>query len=976
MAVQFNDVTQIGDVFIVKANNPLMGVRAITGYTDTVLNETGTRLFDREFKYSVNGVTYTDWATLTDAALQAVFVGVTNIFDIQYRYTRAGTDATEILTFISIELQGEIEEVSNPQIFEDLYFNKYFNYNDATVICWSLNVLNKLYERGVVAKYMERGEDNVDPYADDDDFVALFGALTHFFAILVRYAREFRDFTENQSLLLEYLKQKNIFLDDNTSLSDLQDLLANLYMNFLERGTNEIKKPVGVDGRTLDGELLRLLVKDEFDEFIFALIEREYSIWNLNNNSPLYRGTKGAVNLIKAYEFTQDLVSLTNYPLLESSYITAYTDTDGAEDLEVIRILNVDSPAGTIVSGIGDAKAQSKLILIDPRISYEITFQVRQVVYGPYLYLKVDLYDKDEVLLTDSPISAVDGGLTSVAIDEEELNDNNEVGFNNYYFIRVILFKLSTDDDAANVPDIGFGEHLIINNANAKYLSVELGTSVTDAVGDDGTNELRIYDFKVRPMAENFGNAFVMIPNVITSWISNNSELTNQVVENNIKRYLIPYNTILKNQFVDELYIASGTPLQMTVVVTNETLLGANNGTITIFATGGVEPYLYSINDGTDYFGSNKFTNLTPDSYDIRLQDAGLVEVTDTVIIASGASDLAIQAFSTPASKFDIADGTITILGSGGTLPYGYSIDGVVFYAPNEFTGVAAGSYTAYLKDANLTEENVGIEVASVRNILVTLTAEDTDTDPIENMIVTVTRADGFLETLITDVNGTVSDYYESGTYNFNFQKGGGYVVFDTGYFGITADFTETYTILDTHTLIINVRNVTGGDILDEYIAAALSVPEGMLLPVLRKESGEDAPSITEALEGDYSFRISVPGGDYQLKRVNYTVTPSPAIQEANFTIARKTTIDIGVRSDAQTILYNASVQARYEYTPGVYSDWIYSEFTDFSGRVYDIPIVEGYTSTQVRVAKQPYVGVTTNFEYPDSGLFLVLLPI
>ena len=262
MAIQYNDITAIGDVFIVKSNTPLMGVTTVSGYTDELLGVTGTRFFTKEFKYSTNGITYSDWLELTDVILQNTFIAETDIFGIQYRYIRAGTDNTGILTFISISLLGNIEEVQNPKIFTDLYFNKFFNYNDSSVLNWALNVLDKLYKRGIIAEYMDRGEVTNE---EDDDYLALFGALTHFFAILVRYAREFRDFTLNDSLLLEYLTQKNIFLCGDMSLSDLQDMLSNLYLNFLERGTNVITKATGVDGRTFDGELLRLLCQDVLD---------------------------------------------------------------------------------------------------------------------------------------------------------------------------------------------------------------------------------------------------------------------------------------------------------------------------------------------------------------------------------------------------------------------------------------------------------------------------------------------------------------------------------------------------------------------------------------------------------------------------------------------------------------------------------------------------------------------------------------
>ncbi len=974
MAIQFNDITAIGDVFIVKANTPMMGVQTISGYVDDVLGETGTRYFDREFRYSENGITYTDWDELTDLNLQDTFVGVEAIFDIQYRYTRAGTDTTGFLTFFSIDLIGEIEEVENPKIFTDLYFNQFFNYNDDAVLRWALNVLDKLYQKGIVAKYLERDEEDG---TDDDDYIALFGAVSHFFAILVRYAREFRDFTLNDILLLDYLKQKNVFLCDDMELADLQTMLANLYINFLERGTNEISKAIGEDGRVLDGELLRLLCKADTDEFLFALIEKEKTIWNVNNNSPLYKGTKSAINLTKAYEYTEDLEDLDNYPLLEDGFVTAYTD--GSK--ETIRIFDVDPTSGTLVSGIGDAENQDKLILIDPRMSYEITFQVKQAILGDYLHLKVNLYNEDEVLLTGSPISATTGVQTNLSIDSESLNKNDE-----YYFIRAILFNQITEFDAKHVLDVGFGNHLILNSEGIKYMSVELGSSIDSGGSWDANNDLRIYDFKVRPLVENFSNGFVMISNVLTSFIENNSEDTNQVVENKIKRFLIPYNTTLKNQFLDELYTLTGTPLQITVIVTNETIINADNGTITINAIGGVEPYIYSIDNGTTFFDTNEFTNLPSGTYNIVVEDAESTQVTDTVEVLAGESDLAISAFATDASKFDVADGEIEILASGGTAPYYYSINGVDYFSTNIFENIAVGSYTAYIRDTDLTERTAGLQVGAVRDLLVTVNITDSDLNPLVGADVLIQGGGGgafYTEYFTTDSSGQVIEYYSAGTYRV-WANTTGYFSKNTTGIGITTDKVIDVELDIEHVLNLTVLPYGGGAVLDHYTMELTNAPAGVSFPRTFTKSSGSSISVLPYPSGDYTFTVSIPGGisgqEYWTEEFTYTITDTPATQSTNFELRRVDYQDIGAASSGSplVVLPGASIKAKFENPPGYLSDWIFSEITDASGLTYNMPVVEGYAYTVARGSKTGYQTFSefyTNFPVSQSPIYLSMPP-
>lgn len=688
MAIQFNDITEIGDSFELHTNIPIVGVRAISSYTDNVLGTTVDRYFYKEFRYSLNGITYTDWQELTNDNLISSFVAGISIFDIQYRYTRAGADSFGYLTFISVSLQGTYEEVSTSKVFTDLYFNKFFDYNDASVLGWALNVLDKLYNRGIVANYMDRNL----PEVNDDDYLALFGALTHFMAVIVRYAREFRDFNNSEILLNNYLRQRGVFVNDGMLLTDLQALLGKLYINYLERGTNEIYKEIGVGSRVVDGELLRLLRKGELDEFVFGLVEIEKTIWNVNNNSPLYRGTKQSVNLIKAYEFTQDITNISNYPLVEDSFITKYTDGDK----EVIRILNSTS---NNISGIGGALTANKLILIDSRLSYEVTFWVKQAILSNSISLEVYLYDKDEVLLTDSPISAISGAQTNVSFTQQQLLQNDE-----WYFIRLILFNEKISIDASNILDIGFGNHFIINNSDAKYMSIELGTEI-----NDGNNDLRIWDFKVRPLMTTFANGFIMIPNIITSFIDNKSEETNRIIQNKIKRYLIPYNSILNNQFIDELYVPSGTPLKVKILTTDETILYIANGSITLIATGGTPPYRYSIDNGVTFQDEAYFPNLAAGIYNIVVEDAEGVQVTDTATIEPGVDSLAFNTFVTLEETPITSDAQIEVIAYGGVAPYLYSLDNYNYQVSNVFTGLSAATYTVYVCDsvANIKQKDV-----------------------------------------------------------------------------------------------------------------------------------------------------------------------------------------------------------------------------------------------------------------------------
>ncbi len=739
MAVQYNDTTAIGDEFIVQSDTPLLGVQSISGYTDVLLGETGTRYFDKQFKFSANGVTYSSWIDLTNANLINTFVGEENIFDIQYKYTRAGTDTTGLLTFILITLNGTIDEPETPLIYNELYFNNFFNYNDAEVLSWALNVLNKVYDTGIVANYIERGEVG----GDDSDFISFFGSLTHFFAILVRYMREYKNYNENEVLLRNYLTQRGLFVNTGMDLSELQTLLSNLYTTFLKRGTNQVSES--------DGELPRLLRKGTYDEYLFGLIESEKTIWNVDNNSPLWRGTKEAVNLIKAYETTKDVEVLANYPLISAGTITKYTD--GTK--EVIRVLNA-----SVDSGIGDAKTNSKLILVDSRLSYEITFELKQPSLGTYISCSVIPYDKDENLLASGFISAKDGTTINTCVVKKSLLKNDI-----YYKERIILFNENIDYNSDRVPSVLDGNHLIFNNSDVKYISINLFTEPTG--GYVGSNSLMIYDFKVRPLIHPIPNAFVMVPNIISSYLENNAEDVNVVIKDKIRRYLIPYNAILKNQFLDEIFVPAGTPLTMTIVFTNVTVYGADNGTITITAVGGVQPYNYSIDNGANYQTSNYFTELDPDTYPIKVLDSDGTTVTDTIVIVEGSSSLDFNLIVTECSRSNVLDGEITVLAFGGVAPYYYSLDNISYQAENLFKGLQIGSYTVYVRDSDTvpTTINKSIVMGAVRDKYIHYTVDDAHGH------LAGANVNVISENYTTLFDGTTYFYLDSGNYSVTISK-------------------------------------------------------------------------------------------------------------------------------------------------------------------------------------------------------------
>jgi guanyl-specific ribonuclease Sa len=142
-------------------------------------------------------------------------------------------------------------------------------------------------------------------------------------------------------------------------------------------------------------------------------------------------------------------------------------------------------------------------------------------------------------------------------------------------------------------------------------------------------------------------------------------------------------------------------------------------GSITITATG-TPALIYSIN-GTTFVSTNTFTGLAAGNYIAYVKDGGGCINAIPIAVTANAGP-SVTAVSTP-SSCNIDDGTITATGSGGTAPYTYSKDGVIYSGSNVFTGLAPGNYVVYVKDNNNCIQTTAITVLNASGLTITVSS-------------------------------------------------------------------------------------------------------------------------------------------------------------------------------------------------------------------------------------------------------------
>ncbi len=127
---------------------------------------------------------------------------------------------------------------------------------------------------------------------------------------------------------------------------------------------------------------------------------------------------------------------------------------------------------------------------------------------------------------------------------------------------------------------------------------------------------------------------------------------------------------------------------------------GEANGSLTIFAFGGIGIYEYSI-DGTQWQSSNKFENLWAGEYMALVRDLGSPcnDGLAGVVLKGAALSLGRGTFITPTC--DRATGTFELVARGGSGEYEYKLDGGQWRSSGYYNYMEPGTYIPYARDKN-----------------------------------------------------------------------------------------------------------------------------------------------------------------------------------------------------------------------------------------------------------------------------------
>ena len=172
---------------------------------------------------------------------------------------------------------------------------------------------------------------------------------------------------------------------------------------------------------------------------------------------------------------------------------------------------------------------------------------------------------------------------------------------------------------------------------------------------------------------------------------------------------------------VDSIAVTTPNPLIGTLAGTNVDCFGAATGAITTSTTGGVGPYTYAWNNGAT---TPNLTNITAGIYTVTITDANGCNINQTIDILQPLAPISIILDKVDVTCNGGNNGIATAAVSGGTAPYQYSWNTTPQQVTAVATGLAAGTYTLTVTDANGCQQVASIAILQPTNITAVITEQ------------------------------------------------------------------------------------------------------------------------------------------------------------------------------------------------------------------------------------------------------------
>lgn len=508
-------VTSTQGTTIVLKTTPTVGILSLLSFTDDSVVSNEEAFFTKTFRYTLDGINYSSWQPLTTANLTAIEFDAKSVFIAELAYGKNESSGDTSLEITSVTLEATIEEPSNEanEAFNSSIFNGFFSVNDAEVMSWYINVLEKVYNKGVLANFVSRK----DRQGSDADFIAFWSGIAKYFAYYVKLARVFSRFYESTVLIEDFLTQRGLVLSSSNSLEDLSYLLEHFYEQIAARGTPAILQ-LKSDSVNVDGELIRLLQLTHTEELIFCFFDKVKFGWTIDRSSPSYRGMRKNFNINKLPWSLNSTV--TNQDILPYTLGNCSIEDDALKIIDIGSV-NVTDP-----------------ITVDSRLDYQFSFLVK-IDEGKTLTFNLLGYNSGSSV---NNYSRQSGNVTNNFFVEALLTRGDK-----FFEVRCVLFNSARGGFGGDTTNLRQGHNILMNSAC---------NEIVFQILTEGEGITLLKDFQMKPLMTTRSRGFIDSTNHIALWAHNNNQQQSlKQIVNYAERYLLPLDFKLRIENIgDDIY--------------------------------------------------------------------------------------------------------------------------------------------------------------------------------------------------------------------------------------------------------------------------------------------------------------------------------------------------------------------------------------------------------------------------------------
>lgn len=287
--------------------------------------------------------------------------------------------------------------------------------------------------------------------------------------------------------------------------------------------------------------------------------------------------------------------------------------------------------------------------------------------------------------------------------------------------------------------------------------------------------------------------------------------------------------------------------LGVNLIPRNVLCFGDNSGSVLAIPSGGDMPYTFSWNTGSV---SNEITNILAGTYAVTVTEANGCTVQGSVMVNQPTLLTAVATGVNPGCP-GTSSGTATVIANGGTPPYQYAWSNGAFGAT--LSGLASGTYTVTVTDANLCTTTASVTLNNPTGITVNVSAPT---------ITCAGTATGTITAIATGGTGVYTYLWSDGqtTATASNLSAGTYSVTVTDGNGCTA--VRSGIVLNELPAIEISFNVTNLECTADPVGAiAATVTNGTAPYVYAWSNGRTTATISNLAAGTYTLTVTDANG-------------------------------------------------------------------------------------------------------------------